>query len=57
MEKFSVCPHLCMFMCVMVTIVFNVVCLLAGVVCWDTVELHSHQRVNDGFVLVLVDFR
>lgn len=42
---------------VVVTIVFDVVRLLAGVVCWDTVELQTHQRVNDGFVFVLVEFR
>lgn len=44
-------------MCVMLlTIVVYVVCLLAGVVCWDTVDLHSNQRVHNGFLLVLVDF-
>ncbi len=56
MELFSVRPFVCMFMCLMLTIVVNVVRLLAGVVCWDTVDLHSHQRVNDGFVFVLVEF-
>ncbi len=44
-------------MCVLLTIVFNVVCLLAGIVCRDAVDLHPHQRVNDGFVFVFVDFR
>lgn len=46
-----------MFTCVLLTVVFNVVCLLAGVVCRDPIDLHSYQRVNDGFVFVLVDFR
>ena len=44
-------------MCGMLTIVINVVCLLAGVVCWDAIDLHFHQRVNDGVVFALVEFR
>ena len=51
------CVCVCVCFCVVLTIVFNVVCLLAGVVCRDTIKLHSHQRVYDGFVFVLVDFR
>lgn len=39
------------------TIVVDVLRLLLGVVGWNTLDLHSHQRVNDGFLLVLVEFR
>ena len=49
-------PSVCIYV-YMLTIVFDVVCLLAGVVCRDAVDLHSHQRVDDGLVFVLVDFR
>lgn len=41
----------------MLTIIFNVMCFLAGIVCPDTMDLHLHQRVYDGFLLFLVDFR
>lgn len=41
----------------MLTIVINVVCLLGGIVCRDTEDLHSYQRVHDGFAFVLVEFR
>ena len=44
-------------MCDFLTVVIDVVRLLAGVVCRDAVDLHSDQRVDDGFVFVLVDFR
>lgn len=38
------------------TVVVDVVRLLGGVVCLDAVDLHSHQRVDDGFVFILVEF-
>lgn len=41
---------------VSITVVFDVVRLLAGVVRRHAAQLHPHQRVHDGFVLVLVDF-
>lgn len=41
---------------VSITVVFDVVRLLAGVVRRHAVQLHPHQRVHDGLVLVLVDF-
>lgn len=48
---------LCVCVCVCyVTVVCNVVRLLAGVVRRDTVELHSNQGVHYGFVFVLVEF-
>lgn len=56
MGTFSVCPCLSQFVCVVLTIVVDVVCLFAGIVCRGAVDLHSHQRVDDGFMFVLVDF-
>lgn len=47
---------MCVCVCVSITIVYNVMCLLAVIVCWDTIELYSHQRVNNGILFVLVDF-
>lgn len=45
-----------MCVCVSMTVVFDVMRLLAGVVRRHAVQLHPHQRVHDGFIFVLVDF-
>lgn len=53
MKRFSASPHRGLFL----TIVVDVVCLLLGIVCWNTLDLHFHQRVNNRFLFVLVEFR
>lgn len=47
-------PRACV--CVRLTVVIDVVRRLDGVVRRHAVDLHPHQRVNDGALFVLVEF-